>query len=90
MDAGTIVRPALRLSVRKPGWWRTRWRSQQTLHFSNYSHPVGPGEWAGYGRWPSREIADQKAQDWLKTNADLADAAGIEYLGAEFLPENPD
>jgi hypothetical protein len=40
------------------------------------------GVWLGICRWPSAEIAEQKALDWMVKHRDTVEVYGITFLGA--------
>lgn len=48
------------------------------------------GTWLGRYRWPSAEIAEQKALDWLAQHKDVAAYYGIAFKGVVFFPAGSD
>jgi hypothetical protein len=72
-------RRAMRL-VRRRGYWRSRWRSERDCHFTEGVQKAGV--WLGICRWPSAEIAEQKALDGMVKHRDAAEVYGIAFLGA--------
>jgi hypothetical protein len=83
--AGQLAeKPALKLSRVRRGHWRSRWRSQKDCRFSDRMEKAGV--WLGRYPWPSAEIAEQKALDWLARHEDVAKYYGIEFLDVLFFP----
>lgn len=48
---------------------------------------LGDGTWLGRGRWPSREIAEQKAIESLEHNAAMGRPELYTWLGSIFLQD---
>ena len=80
----TAQKTAPKLSITPRGHWRSRWRSQKDCQFSDRMEKAG--EWLGRYRWPSAEVAEQKALDWLKAHPDVARHYGIVFLDVVFFP----
>lgn len=70
------------------GHWRSRWRSQKDCQFSDRMEKAGT--WLGRYRWPSAEVAEQKALDWLAQHKDVAAYYGIAFKGVVFFPAGSD
>lgn len=79
---------APKLSLTPRGHWRSRWRSQKDCAFSDRMEKAGV--WLGRYRWPSAEVAEQKALDWLAKHQDVARHYGIEFLDVLFFPAGSD
>lgn len=65
-----------RKSARKKVW-RNRWRARRTFWDDGYHHRQTGDEYFGKGKWPSKKIAKQKADEWIVKLGKYA-----EYLGA--------
>ena len=71
--------------------WRNLYESAQPAPFYNFMVVCGPGQWfAPMPRttWPSREIAEQKAIDFLARHREWADYYGVRHVRAEGQPNN--
>jgi hypothetical protein len=77
-------RRKLRVAARRRGYWRSRWHSERDCQFAEGVQKAGV--WLGIRRWPSAEVAEQKALDWMATHQDAAEAYGITFLGVVFFP----
>lgn len=73
-----------KLSKKPRGHWRSRWRSQKDCEFSDRMEKAGT--WLGRYCWPTAEIAEQKAMEWLAKHKDVAKHYGIEFRGVVFFP----
>ena len=69
---------------RRSGYWRSRWHSKQDCQFAEGMQKAGV--WLGIRRWPSAEVAEQKALDWMAVHWSAAEAHGITFLGVVFFP----
>jgi len=70
-----------KLSVIPKGHWRNRWFSLVWEDFSS-------GEIVSDYRWPSREIAEEKAaKELARDPAHFQTVCGLRYLGAKFFPD---
>lgn len=70
------------------GYWQNKWWNARAFTSNEgVHHPVG--NITGHGRWPTAEIAEQKAMEWLLLPAHQAGVrAGTRWLGAVFVPED--
>ncbi len=80
--ARTIERPKTSptLSERRPGYWRNRW----TDEYGSNAVDLGDGTGYGYGKYPSAELAEQKAMEHIETHRIPARA----YLGTVYFPND--
>ncbi len=63
-----------------PKRWRNRWRHTRSVVFGS-GFRVERGVRLGPSVFPSREIAEQRAAEWLRDFADVAERCGAIYLG---------
>lgn len=68
--------------ARQKGYWRSRWHSERDCHFQEGVQPAGV--WLGLKRWPSAEIAEQKALDWMAMHRQAMEAWGLTFLGVMY------
>lgn len=68
--------------------WRNRWFHSKDVVFAS-GFRAGPSEHLGPSIFPSREVAEQRADDWLREHADIVEMCGVHYLGAVPDPEAP-
>ncbi|MEZ5938912.1 MAG: hypothetical protein R3C52_11965 [Hyphomonadaceae bacterium] len=87
MTIKTEERTAPELSRAPRGWWRNLWYTDGPVLRSDGS--TENGLHYGYGLWPSREVAEQKALDWLREHADAGPKRDT-YLGPRFFAEAKD
>lgn len=79
----------------KPGYWRNKWRSRVQIFLHTREAPgvviatSGPGEFLTKSKFPTAEIAEQRALENLKHHEAQALKKGIRYLGPVFFPEKP-
>ena len=68
-------------------WQNTWWIARAFVSDEGVHHPEG--KIVGHGRWPTAEIAEQKALEWLNNPVNQwVIRAGTRWLGAEFVPED--
>lgn len=68
------------------GHWRNAWKLTKTVIWGD-GEVSEPGEYLCSDEWPSREIAEEKANERLRYALTHAALHGIPfYLGAEFFP----
>lgn len=88
----TITKQEPKLSVRKPGHWSNRyWRNLDKTLPNKPDKDWKGNEYVCHSKWPSKEIAEQKGQEWEKecrARGILVSAA--RYLGPVFFPEGDD
>lgn len=70
--------------LRRRGYWRSQWRSDRDCHFAEGTQKAGV--WLGVCRWPSAEVAEQKALDWMAAHKDAVELYGISFLRVVFFP----
>jgi hypothetical protein len=88
--AETVVREKQKaepkLSVKPPGWWQNKFRSETDAVFQNgEAHKAG--EWFSPNRHPSRDVAETRAQHHLIEFAGWCAKHGVVYLGPVFFAE---
>jgi hypothetical protein len=71
-----------------PKRWRNRWRHTKDVVFRS-GFRAGPSEHLGPQVFPSREIAEQRAADWMREFADIVELCGVIYLGPVVDPDQP-
>ena len=79
----TELAPRLKARVKKapPRRWRNRWRHEKDVVFES-GFRAGPSVHLGPSVFPSREIAEERAAEWLRDYPDIVDMCGVTYLGA--------
>jgi hypothetical protein len=83
----TETKSVPKLSVKPPGYWRNKFHSEKDAVFGDGT--VNPaGEWFAVMRWPSRDVAETRAQQHMAEYAGWTAATGITYLGAVHFPED--
>lgn len=75
-----------RAVARRRGYWRSRWHSERDCHFAEGVQKAGT--WLGIRCWPSAEIAEQKAIDWMAAYGRITRQYGITFLGVVFFPDD--
>jgi hypothetical protein len=68
--------------------WRNRWLHANRVVFAN-GHCVERGERLGPTVFPTRELAEQGAAEWLREFADMVEMCGVTYLGPTPDPDRP-
>ncbi len=68
-----------RLARRRPGYWRNRW----TDEYGSNAVDLGDGTGYGYGKYPSSELAEQKAMEHIAVHKIPARV----YLGTVHFPD---
>lgn len=71
-----------------PKRWRNRWHHAKDVVFES-GFRAGPSEHLGPSIFPSREVAEQRAADWLRDHPDMVELCGVIYLGALPDPDAP-
>ena len=61
--------------------WRNRWRHTKDVVFSDGVR-AGPSVHLGPQVFPSREIAEERAIEWLRDYPEAVELCGVIYLGA--------
>jgi hypothetical protein len=79
-DAKLAPRQATRARKAPPKRWRNRWRHSKNVVFES-GFRIAAGVRLGPSVFPSREIAEQRAAEWLRDFADVAKRCGVIYLG---------
>jgi hypothetical protein len=79
-------RSETRRVARRKGYWRNRWHSERDCHFIEGIQPAGV--WLGMRRWPSAEVAEQKALDWMAMHQEAMKGFGLTFLGVVHFPGN--
>jgi hypothetical protein len=86
-EARTKQKAARKLSRIRPGHWRNQWLYHEAILHDN-GVVVGPGIVFGLMKWPSAEVAEQKAlEDWLDDEINGFSSEPLEYLGPVFFPD---
>ena len=85
-DVGLATHDDARDSTAPAKRWRNRWRHTKKVVFDS-GFRAGPSEHLGPSVFPSREIAEQRAADWLRDHPDLVELCGVIYLGAQPDPD---
>lgn len=75
------LRPEARVRKAPPKRWRNRWRHEKDVVFES-GFRAGPSVHLGPSVFPSREIAEERAAEWLRDCPDIVDMCGVTYLGA--------
>ena len=78
------IAPELKQSVaKKPASrWRNRWFASHPVRFNNGTTQM-PGTYSGYLVHPSKEVAEQRAVDWLDEHVRKYRCdGGCRHLGA--------
>ena len=82
---GDIAEPDQRTRARKATApskrWRNRWRHTKDVVFSDGVR-AGPSVHLGQQVFPSREIAEERAAEWLREYPDVVELCGVIWLGA--------
>ena len=88
MSTRMVTATKRKLARPGPGYWlNTWWNARPFMSDVGVHHPKGKID--GHGRWPTAEIAEQKAIEWLNHPANQwVIKAGTRWLGAEFVPES--
>ena len=88
MSTKIVAATKQKLARPGPGYWlNTWWNAHAFMSDAGVQHPKGKID--GHGRWPTAEIAEQKAMEWLNHPANQwVIKAGTRWLGAEFVPES--
>jgi hypothetical protein len=68
--------------------WRNKWRHTKDVVFDS-GFRSGPSEHLGPSVFPTHEVAEQKAHDWMAECADIVELCGVEYLGPAPDPDAP-
>jgi hypothetical protein len=63
-----------------PKRWRNRWRHTKDVVFES-GFRAGPSEHLGPSVFPSREIAEERAAEWLRDHPQVVELCGVIYLG---------
>lgn len=63
-----------------PKRWRNRWRHTKDVVFES-GFRAGPSEHLGPSVFPSREIAEERAAEWLRDYPEVVEMCGVVYLG---------
>ncbi len=79
----TELAPRHDARVRKapPKRWRNRWRHEKDVVFES-GFRAGPSVHLGPSVFPSREIAEERAAEWLRDHPEIVAMCGVVYLGA--------
>jgi hypothetical protein len=84
-QVGDVTERAPRAQLHRPTApakrWRNRWRHTKKVVFES-GFSAGPSEHLGPSVFPSREVAEQRAADWLRDHPDMVTLCGVIYLGA--------
>lgn len=64
-----------------PKRWRNRWRHTRDVVFESGVR-AGPSVHLGPSVFPSREIAEERAAEWLRDHPEVVLLCGVIYLGA--------
>ena len=64
-----------------PKRWRNRWRHTKDVVFES-GFRAGPSVHLGPSVFPSREVAEERAAEWLRDHPDVVEMCGVIYLGA--------
>lgn len=73
------TRARMRLAPSKR--WRNRWRHTKEVVFSD-GFRAGPSVHLGSQVFPSREIAEERAAEWMRDHPQVVVLCGVIYLGA--------
>lgn len=87
MGTETLERADVVTRIRR-GCWRNVWSVECDMVFPNAGgHYVKRGEYVSERKWPSREIAEEKAREYI--DRPLADVwrKHARYVEARFFPE---
>lgn len=68
------------------GYWKNKFFSERDAVFGDGTVNKA-GEWFAVMKWPSRDVAETRAQQHLIEFAGWVEASGIVWLGARFFPE---
>ena len=63
-----------------PKRWRNRWRHERNIVFES-GFRAGPSVHLGPSVFPSREIAEERAAEWLRDYPDIVEMCGVVFLG---------
>ncbi|HEX5007908.1 MAG TPA: hypothetical protein VFV70_12390 [Hyphomonadaceae bacterium] len=75
------ARPKVRVRKAPPKRWRNRWRHEKDVVFES-GFRAGPSVHLGPSVFPSREVAEERAVEWLRDYPDIVEMCGVTYLGA--------
>lgn len=74
--------------ARQPQVWRVLFHLSERVALADAGDEIdpstcfiGPGDWLHPDEWPSREIAEEKAQDLLREAAGCSGFAALTYRG---------
>lgn len=79
-------RRAARASNAAPKRWRNRWRHTKDVVFAS-GFRAGPSEHLGPSVFPSRDVAEERAAEWVRDHPDLVELCGVIYLGPTPSPD---
>lgn len=87
MPAKSAIATKPKLARQGPGdWINTWWNAREFVSDTGQHHPKGKID--GFSRWPTAEIAEQKAMEWLRDpRHQWAVKAGTRWLGAVLVPD---